>query len=557
VEIEALDGRQLAALLSAGRRLVSQLQLDAVLEELLGIACELTGARYGALGVLDEQRRELERFVTRGIDPATHEAIGDLPRGRGVLGVLIREPRPLRLADVGQHPDSYGFPAHHPPMGSFLGVPVIIRGEPWGNLYLTEKAGGPFDDADEAATIVLAEWAAIAIGNARLYEHAALRREEAERAVRRLEATTAIARAVGSETDLERVLELVVKRGRALVDARSVVLLLVEDDDLHLAAAAGQAPPLAIGNRIPIAGSAARDVLRSGRPERITDAAGIAGYGGDLAVAGASTGLLVPLVYRGTTLGLLAAFDRLAGDPDYGDEEERLLVAFAASAATAVVTARSVAEGRLRHSLAAAEQERRRWARELHDETLQGLGGLQVLLSSALRSGNHDRLEQAVRDAIDHIGTEIHGLRSLITELRPAALDEIGLEPAIESLVGRIAAVEGLEATAVVEVGVRLDPELETTAYRLVQESLSNVAKHARAERVSVRVSLAYDVLCVEVSDDGRGFDPDASTDGFGLVGMRERVSLAGGRLEIESCPGRTVVRATLPVAPAPGARAS
>ena len=545
MELGTLDEARLAALLEAGRGLVAQLEVDAVLEELLRVACELTGARYAAIGVLDEDRRELQRFVTRGIGPEEREAIGDLPRGRGILGELIRHPAPLRLDEVSDHPRSYGFPAHHPSMHTFLGVPVLIRGEPWGNLYLTEKADGPFDESDEAATVILADWAALAVDNARLHEDAARRRAEAERAVRRLEATAAIARAVGSETDLDRVLELIVKRGRALLDARAVVLLLAEGDELQLAAGAGQVSTTAIGGRFPLAGSAAGDVLFSGRPARLDD---VPSELGRLGISGAATALLVPLVYRNMPLGLLAAFDRFAGDPAFDDEEERLFQAFAASAATAVATARSVAEDRLRHSIAAGEQERRRWARELHDETLQGLGGLQVLLSSALRRGDPEALERSVREAIDYIGTEIDGLRTLITELRPAALDEIGLAPAIESLGQRLAAVEGLEVQLEVDVGGRLDPELETTVYRIVQEALTNIAKHARAESVRIHVALDHDVVRVEVTDDGRGFDPEARAEGFGVVGMRERVALAHGQLEIDSAVGRTVVRATLPV---------
>jgi len=555
VQPGTLDDARLAALLDAGRGLVAQLEVDAVLEELLRIACELTGARYAAIGVLDEDRRELRRFVTRGVGRDEREAIGDLPRGHGILGELIRHPVPLRLDDVSEHPRSYGFPAHHPPMRTFLGVPVLIRGEPWGNLYLTEKEGGPFDEADEAATVILADWAALAVENARLHEHAARRRAEAERAVRRLEATSAIARAVGSETDLDRVLELVVKRGRALLDARSVVLLLVDGDHFQLAAGAGQVSPTALGGRFSIADSATGEVLFSGRPERIDDVPSRLRISDrNLGVSGAATALLVPLVYRNASLGLLAAFDRLGGEPGFGDEEERLFLAFAASAATAVATARSVAEDRLRHSIASAEQERRRWARELHDETLQALGGLQVLLSSAVRRGDPEALEHSVREAIDYIGTEIESLRTLIAELRPAALDEIGLAPAIDSLGQRIAAVEGLEVDVDVELGGRLDPEVETTVYRIVQEALTNVAKHARAERVRIHVALDFDVVHVEVRDDGRGFDPEARVDGFGLVGMHERVALAHGQLEIESAAGRTVVRATLPVGSAAAA---
>jgi signal transduction histidine kinase len=553
-----LDQSRLATLLEAGRGLVAQLEVDAVLDELLRVACELTDARYAAIGVLDSDRSELERFITRGIDPAVRERIGDLPRGHGVLGELIRHPTPLRLDDVGEHPRSYGFPAHHPRMDTFLGVPVLIRGEPWGNLYLTDKSGGPFDEADEAATVILADWAALAIDNARLHEDAARRRAEAERAVRRLEATAAIARAVGTETDLNRVLELIVKRGRALLDARAVVLLLVDGDEFHLAAGAGQVASTALGAHFPIADSVTGEVLFSGRPERIEDVPSRLRISDrSLGIADATTALLVPLVYRNTSLGLLAAFDRFGDDRAFGGEEEQLFLAFAASAATAVATARTVAEERLRHSLAASERERGRWARELHDETLQALGALNVLLSSALRRGTQEALEQAVRDAVEQIGTEIESLRTLITELRPAALDEIGLAPAIESLTARLAAVEGLEIDLDVDIGGRLDPELETVVYRLVQEALTNVAKHAGAERVHVEVALDYDTVQVEVADDGNGFDPDADAQGFGLVGMRERVALAGGQIAIDSEAGRTVVRATLPAGSAATARAS
>jgi GAF domain-containing protein len=238
--LDGLDEHRLARLIDAGRGLLSELDPETVLDRLLQTAADLTGARYVALGVLDEGRRELARFLTRGIDEDTHRAIGDLPRGRGLLGVLIDDPRPLRLEDVGDHPRSYGFPQGHPPMRSFLGVPIVIRGEAWGNLYLTEKAGGePFAADDEEAVIVLADWAAIAIENARLYRDVAARREELERAVRGLQATAAIARAVGGETELDRILELVVKRGRALIEAHDVLIMLREGDELVIVAGAG------------------------------------------------------------------------------------------------------------------------------------------------------------------------------------------------------------------------------------------------------------------------------------------------------------------------------
>jgi GAF domain-containing protein len=194
-----LDERRLRRLLDVGRALVSELDREALLREILEVARELTGARYAALGILDSERHEIERFIASGIDDETYRAIGDLPQGLGILGELIREPKPLRLRDIAEHPRSFGFPHAHPPMTTFLGAPILIRGEAWGNVYLTEKEAGEFDESDEESLKVLGEWAAIAIDNVRLYEAVEDRRQELERAVSGLEATTAISRAIGGE----------------------------------------------------------------------------------------------------------------------------------------------------------------------------------------------------------------------------------------------------------------------------------------------------------------------------------------------------------------------
>jgi signal transduction histidine kinase len=544
----SLDEPRLRRLLEVGRSLVADLDLEVVLNRVLDVAQEITGARYVALGVLNEERSELERFLTRGIDEATHRAIGDLPRGRGILGLLIEDPRPLRLHDIGEHPRSYGFPAGHPPMRGFLGVPVFAFGETWGNLYLTEKEGGEFDATDVEAVMVLAEYAGIAIQNSRLYERAESRRGELERAVRALEATTEIARAVGAETDLARVLELIVKRGRALVSARALLLLLADEDELVVAAVAGEVSADLLGVRIPIEGSISGQVLASGRAERLSDVSHRLRF----ALQGrvdAEAALFVPLVYRAEALGVLMATDRLTGAGEVSEfdrEDERLMQAFATSAATAVAVARRVESDRLRRTIQAAEDERRRWARELHDETLQGLGAIGVMLSSALRSGDPERLATAVAEAGDVIRDEIAGLRNLITELRPAALDELGLEPAIDALAERVRTVEGLELEATLSVPGRLEPELESTVYRLVQESLTNAAKHARATRVTIAIVVQDATLQVEVRDDGIGIDPKPVL-GFGLTGMRERAELLGGTLTVERADPGTRVRAALP----------
>ncbi len=542
-------------LLDVGQALVTELDQKAVLDQVLEAAREITGAQYAALGVLNDRRTVLEQFLTSGIEEETHRKIGDLPRGRGVLGALIEHPEPLRLPDVGRHSSSYGFPAGHPVMRSFLGVPVLIRGKAWGNLYLTEKeGGGEFTEADEEATVVLARWAGVAIENARLYEISERRREELEKAFRGLEATRDVAVAIGGEIALEHVLELIVKRGRALVGARSLLIMLREGDELVVRASAGHIEHER-EVRLPIAGSTSGQVLQRGRPERITDVGSrlrIAPQ--EFGVPDAQTALLVPMLYRREALGILAAFDHGANQGAFSEDDEQMLRTFAVSAATAVALAQSVASDRLRSSIAAADTERRRWARELHDETLQGLGGLQLLLSSALSHDDLDIAHGTMRQAVGHIEREIENLRSIITELRPAALDELGLKTALEALLDRHREQNGTEVDSQLELPDTADTELESTIYRLVQEALTNVAKHARADSVRVAIGGSDEEVSIEVQDDGTGFDTATKTAGFGLAGMRERVSLAGGTLQIVSGEQGTLVRVCLPVVASNGA---
>ena len=242
---------QTRSLLEVAGNVLGDLDLEVVIDRVLESASELTGARYAALGVLDASRMELERFITLGVGEAARAEIGVLPRGRGVLGELILNPVPLRLSEVGEHPHSYGFPLGHPPMHSFLGVPILIGGKPFGSIYLTEKAGGDqFTDADEEAVVTLARFAGVAIDHARRYTGAASRGDELARTVAAFEATTEITRAVGGVTDLEVILELVAKRGRALVGARALVIELVDGSELVVAASAGQVPAGLTGERV-------------------------------------------------------------------------------------------------------------------------------------------------------------------------------------------------------------------------------------------------------------------------------------------------------------------
>jgi signal transduction histidine kinase len=272
-----------------------------------------------------------------------------------------------------------------------------------------------------------------------------------------------------------------------------------------------------------------------------------------LGAAGARTALLVPMLHHGVGIGVLAAFDHGEAGGEFTAGDEQLLRTFAASAANAVALNRSVEAGRLRSAIAAADTERGRWARDLHDQTLQSLGGLRVLLSSAVRRGDAGASQEAMRQAIEDIETEIENLRAIISDLRPSLLDDLGLGPAIEALVERrrgdgltIDTELALPASGAADDG--FPPELETAIYRLVQESLTNVVKHARARAVRVLVDGEGDAVVVEVRDDGVGFDTSAQTEGFGLAGVRERVFLAGGSLHLESGDQGTLVRAELPI---------
>ena len=552
--------RAARAVLDVARVVLAELDLDVVLDRVLESAQGLTEARYAAVGVLDDSRTELARFITRGVDEPTRAKIGALPRGRGVLGELIDHPAPQRLADVGQHPRSYGLPHGHPPMRTFLGAPIVIDGTPFGNIYLTEKHGGAeFSDADEEAILILAEFAGVAIDHARRYTGAWQDREELARTVDALQATTQIARALGGETDLEVILELVAKRGRALVSARTLLIELVDRRDLIVAAGAGELPEKVIGGSVPIEDSLAGQALRTLRSQRLEEALNRARFdehgGGRLGLQ-AEAGLVVPLVFRGRAYGVLLALDRLQSGPEFTEQDERLLESFAASAATAVASAQSIASERNLQRLAAAEGERGRWARELHDETLQSLGALRLTLSSAARSKPPEELPGAITQAVDQLETMISDLRTLITDLRPAALDELGVQAALDALAERTAAA-GID----VDVGIDLayeqgraagrhTPELEIAVYRIVQEALTNAAKHGNAKRVVVEVHEDDAAIELSVRDDGAGFDPAAGTEGFGLLGMHERVELLDGTLTVDSAPGRgTTVRASLPTA--------
>ena len=548
MDAKTLSEKRLRALVEAGVALTSELSLDALLQRLVEAAAELTAARYAALGVIDRSGSELERFLTTGIDADTHAAIGDLPRGRGILGVLISEDAPLRLHDLGQDARAVGFPPNHPPMRTFLGVPIHLRGIAYGNLYLTEKAGGEdFTEEDQELVGLLASQAAVAIENARLYEAATAWS-------RQLESLNEVGNALGTEMQLDRLLDLIARRLRELLEARLVTVLLPSGPDaLRFAAVAGVGGEQILGQTVSRSASKTGRVLERGQSERVDSLLDDPDVDHEATrLMGARTGLWVPLLVRGRAIGVLAAHDKLGSDMRFADTDVRLAETFASRAALAVDLSERIASDSLRRVVEAQELERRRLARELHDETGQALTSILLGLKS-LEEKLGDADSRAAAAALRELVVEtLQDVRRLAVELRPSALDDFGLVAALERLTTSFSEQTGIaidfEASIAEE---RLPEQVEIALYRIVQESLTNVVKHARARHVSILLTRRDGGVKVVIEDDGLGFQVGESTNGgFGLMGMRERLALLGGRLLVES-DGETgtTVAAEVPVA--------
>jgi two-component system, NarL family, sensor histidine kinase DevS len=542
---------RLRALVDAGIALSSELSLDALLQQLVETAAQLTGARYAALGVIDQTGTALERFLTHGIDADTHAAIGDLPRGRGILGVLIRDAKPLRLERLGEDPRSVGFPANHPPMETFLGVPILLRGVAYGNLYLTEKEGGSsFTEEDEELTQLLAAQAAVAIENTRLYE-------TSTRWLRHLESLGEIGDALASELELEPLLGLVTRRLRSLINARLVLIALPEgsSDRLRIAAADGEGSDAygLTGVELEVGGSKTGRVLQRGRSERVASVLDDPEIDQQVARRmGIHSALYAPLLVEGRAIGVVVAHDKLGATPSFTDEDVRLTESLATRAAVAVELSQRASRDAVRRVVEAQELERTRLARELHDETGQALTSILLGLKSLEdRAADDDEGRAAVAELRELVVSTLQDVRRLAVELRPAALDDFGLVPAIERLRDIVEEQSDISVDVQSDLGDgRLPDEMETALYRIAQEAFTNVLKHAGASRVSVRLSRRDDTVTLVVHDDGKGFDQASARDGsLGLVGMRERVALLGGRLAVESSEGAgTMLKAEVPV---------
>jgi signal transduction histidine kinase len=531
-----------AALLDAVVAVSADLDLPAVLERIVSTACLLAGARYGALGVLGRDER-LVQFVTHGLDVATRERIGDLPRGHGVLGLLIEDPRPLRLHDIGDHPQSVGFPPNHPPMHSFLGVPVRIRDEVFGNLYLAEKhGGGDFTAQDEEIVVALAAAAGVAVDNARLYEQAQQRQAWLQAAA---EATSMLTNRSARADALREVTQC----ARTVAGA-DVALMLLDDDAgeadaaggtrLRLRAATGQVAPGDDGvvvdtTRLPSVVGARRPVVLAG-----------ADLPAGLPVPEVGAAVYAPLWAGERHQGALLLGWRQDAHAATSAHDLAMVGAFAEQVALALAVAAAQDD---RERLAVLE-DRDRIARDLHDLVIQRLFAIGLTIQAAARDAVRPQVSERLDRAVDDLDDTIKDVRRSIFQLHARAGDG-GLAADLEAVLVEARTALGFAPHLRAEGPlVAVAPEVAADLLAVLREALSNVARHARASRVDVRLRVGPPVE-LRVDDDGVGV-PQNMRRRSGLANLSQRAVAHGGRCSIEPGPaGGTRVVWQVP-APAP-----
>jgi signal transduction histidine kinase len=514
----------------------SGLDLPAVLRSVVEGACRLTGARYGALGVISPEGTHLSDFVTIGVSDELRARIGPEPEGHGILGLLIRDPRPLRLRDLTRHPDSFGFPPHHPRMTSFLGVPVRVRDEVFGNLYLCDKeAAEEFSAVDEELVGALAIAAGIAIENARLYD-------ERQRREQLLEVVADVNRGLLGGKAVGVALDEIARHARTIAGANSVAVLLADAPDrLRVVASHDDAADVRDAI-VDVEGTAAGDAFTTGATQRVVEPSASPRVQVDALGAG-TTGeaVYVPLAGRDARLGVLRV-GRVKGRPRFDDRDVRAIEGFARQAALAVELARSRDD---RAQLARLE-DRERIARNLHDTVIQRLFAvgmmLQAIVPTTTRAADHDRLLQAV----DEIDETIREIRTSIFALE--AHQHTGLRAEVVDLVQELASRAGVEPRVTFggPIDSGIDPGVATDLLAVLREALSNVARHADASTVDVRLTTT-DGVELTVADDGRGLPADPARRS-GLANLSHRAATRGGSCTAGPRPGGgTLVRWRIP----------
>ncbi|NOW01370.1 GAF domain-containing sensor histidine kinase [Isoptericola chiayiensis] len=528
----------LDAVLAVGRGI----ELESTLYRLVQVATDVVDARYGALGVLGDDGM-IAQFLTVGLDDAEIAAIGPYPRGHGLLGELIRHPVPLRLPDIGSDPRSVGFPPHHPPMGSFLGVPLRVHGSPFGNLYLTEKRGGAqFSERDEQLVRGLASAASVAVENARLYDEARLRERWAH-------GNDEISRHLLEGDAPSDVLALVAEEAMRLAAADVALLATVSEDSpdhLLVRAALGPGTDDLVGTVVPLEGTFAAEAYTSGRPQvshdgaldgRETLTAHPASVVGPVAV--------LPLGGPGRTAGVLSVGRRRGTSPFPGVVVDAL-AAFASQAAVAL----ELAERRLDAARLAVMRDRDRIARDLHDLAIQRLYATGLSLDAVGRR-LEDRPDVAARvgRAVDDLDETISLIRTTIRDLQPSPGPgrRVGLRARLSAEIE--AATRTLPFKPVLRtsgpVDALIQPAIGDHLVAVLRETLSNVSRHADARRTDVELVLGDDVV-LTVTDDGCGIPADAAPSG--LANLEHRAADLGGEFSVERMHPGTRVRWRVPL---------
>ncbi|MGC4846103.1 GAF domain-containing protein [Micromonospora sp. DT15] len=524
---EVVTSRErLRALLDAVVGIGTNLDLRTTLQRIVQAACELVGARYGALGVVGPDRL-LHDFIVHGITPEQHEQIGDLPHGRGVLGLLIDDPRPLRMPDITQHPRSYGFPANHPPMHSFLGVPVLIRDQIFGNLYLAEKQGGAqFTEDDEEIVVALAAAAGVAIENARLYA-LAHRRE------RWLAATAEITSVLLGEVRRTDALALVARRAREVAEAELALVLLYDTDSEQFSVEVVDGPDeqahALVGAVLPAADTSFGAAVAEGRHDQVDDLAHAAPWP---ALLHTGPAMISPLTTAEALHGVLIVAHRPERGGGASEEDLTLLGSFAGQAALAMERARAQEE----RELLVVLEDRERIARDLHDVVIQRLFATGLQLQSAAPMARPE-VAKRINAAVDDLDATIRDIRRTIFELRTPMTSELRTEirAAVEAAAEALGFKPHLELSGPVDSAVPDAIRPDLTA--VLREALSNVVRHAQCTRVDVAVRVDSGQVTVTVTDNGVGCDPAAARGG--LVNLRERASRLDGTFTVTAAESR------------------
>jgi signal transduction histidine kinase len=516
---DRLDG-----LVEAMLVVTSGLELDETLRTIVHTAIELVDAQYGAVGVRGHDH-ELVEFIYEGIDEAMREQIGHLPEGRGVLGVLIDDPKPIRLDDISHHAASVGFPPNHPPMRTFLGVPVRIRDEVFGNLYLTEKANGqPFSEDDEVLVQALAAAAGIAIDNARLYEASKTRQSW-------IEATRDIGTELLAGTDPARVFRLVADESRSLSGAEQTLVAVPVDPDipageieeLVVAATAGDGPAVAL-HTISVEGTLIGEAFVNRMPRRFDHF--------DLAAVetkASGPALVLPLRATDSVAGVLVAL-RPAGAQPFDNEQLDMMAAFADQAALAWQLANTQRQMRELSILT----DRDRIARDLHDHVIQRLFAVGLSLQGAIPRARVPEVQQRLTECVDDLQEVIQEIRTAIFDLHGPSSGITRLRQRLDEAVAQFSSPElrtSVQYTGPLSV---VDGALADHAEAVVREAVSNAVRHASATTLTMEVAVGDD-LRIEVADNGRGVSGEVT--GSGLTNLRSRAEDVGGTFTIEPVP--------------------